>query len=111
MNVKEINYFDQKIKLGSVYRISNFMCKPTDPYQQTIDNKTSLRFERITKFDPITAPDIPHYYFKFVSYNNLQSKIPRDDGTGKMHYPVLTGQIFKISFLKTEQNYQILILI
>ena len=99
MNVKEIDYFDPKIKLGSVYRISDFMCQPTDPYQQTIENKTSLRFGKITKFNPITAPDIPHHYFKFVSYNQLQSKIPKEDKTGRTRYPVLTGQPLSIKFL------------
>lgn len=94
MNIKEVNYFDSKIRLGSTYRISEFMCEPTDPYQQTIDNKTSLRFGKITKFDPITAPDIPHHYFKFVSYTQLQSKIPKEDATGKIQYPVLTGHPF-----------------
>ena len=98
MNAKEIDYFDPKIKLGSVYRISDFMCQPTDPYQQTIDNKTSLRFGKITKFNPIKASDIPHHYFKFVSYNQLQSKIPKEDETGRIRYPVLIGQPLSIKF-------------
>ena len=63
MNVKEIDYFSPKIKLVSVYRISDFMCEPTNPYQQTISNRTSLRFGRATKFDAIEAPNIPHHYF------------------------------------------------
>ena len=99
MNVKEIDYFDPKIKLGSVYRISDFMCQPTDPYQQTIENRTSLRFGKITKFNPITTAGIPHHYFKFVSYNQLQSKIPKEDETGKTRYPVLTGNLLLAIYL------------
>ena len=105
MNVREINYFDQKFKLGSVYRISNFMCEPTDPYQQTIDNKTSLRFGRITKFNPVTAPDIPQHNFKFVSCNQLQSKVPKEDETGKLQYPVLTCYLFTIKILTQTKVY------
>ena len=101
MNIKEMMYFDPKIRLGLTYRISNFMCEPTDPYQQTIDNKTSIRFGRITRFDPITAPEIPHHYFKFVSYNQLQSKVPKEDITGRMQYPVLTGDALGLTFFCT----------
>ena len=43
MNVREVDYFSPKIKLGSVYIISDFLCEPTSSYQQTINNKTSLR--------------------------------------------------------------------
>ena len=105
MSVKEIDYFDTKMKLGSVYRISDFMCEPTDPYQQTIDNKTSLRFGRITKFNPVTTPDIPHHYFKFVSSNQLQSKVPKEDETGRLQYPVLTGYLFTIKILTQTKVY------
>lgn len=91
MDIRDIDHFNPKIKLGSVYRISEFMCQPTSPYQQTIDNKTSLRFGRVTKFDLMTVTDIPHHYFRFVSYNQLHSRIPKEDATGKMQYPILTG--------------------
>lgn len=93
MNVKEIEYFDPKITVGSVYKISDFMCETTNPYQQTIDNPTCLRFGKITKFVSITAPEIPYHYFKFVSYNQLQFKVPRQDASGKMEYPILTGNL------------------
>jgi hypothetical protein len=96
MNVKEIDYFDPKIKVGCVYRISEFMCEPTNPYQQTINNRTSLKFGKITKFDAITAPDIPYHYFSFVSYNQLQSRVPKEDETGKIQYPILTGPLFNL---------------
>ena len=100
MNVKEITHFDPKIRLGCTYRISDFMCEPTNPYQQTLENKTSLKFGKITKFDEITAPQIPHHYFRFVAYNQLQSRIPRQDATGKMHYPILTGHVLSLNFLR-----------
>jgi hypothetical protein len=106
MNVKEIDFFDLKIKLGSVYRISDFMCEPTNSYQQTIDNKTSLRFGKITKFDLITAPHIPCHYFSFVSYNDLQYRVPRVDETGKMQYPILSGETFNFACCKSNKTYK-----
>ena len=91
MNVKEIDYFDPKIALGRTYRISHFMCKQTSPYQQTIDNPTTLQFGKITRFDSIVAPEIPFHYFRFVAYNQLQYKVPRQGPSGKTEYPMLTG--------------------
>ena len=91
MNIKEFEYFNSKLNLGSVYRISDFMCEPTSTYQQTIDNRTSLRFGRITKFDISTATDIPHHYFRFVSYTQLSSRVPEQNAQGQMQYPILTG--------------------
>ena len=99
MNVKEIDYFSPKIKLGSVYRISDFMCEPNNPYQQTISNRTSLRFGRATKFDAIEAPNIPHHYFQFASYNQLQYRIPTEDAIGRMQYPILIGHLFILKIL------------
>ena len=103
MNVREIDYFNAKIKLGSVYRISEFLCQPTSPYQQTINNKTSLAFGRATKFDLIEKPDIPHHYFDFVSYNHLQYKVPKEDAMGRMQYPILTGNLFITKFYKSDR--------
>ena len=103
MNEKEIDYFSPKIKLVSVYRISDFMCEPTNPYQQRISNITSFRFGRATKFDAIEAQDIPHHYFEFVSYNHLQYKVPKEDAMGRIQYPILTGKLFAIKFYKSNQ--------
>lgn len=103
MNIKELDYFNSKLNLGSVYRISDFMCEPTNPYQQTINNKTSLRFGRITKFDAGTATDIPHHYFRFVPYSQLSARVPQPDARGKMDYPILTGQVLQLTFFK---NYK-----
>ena len=98
MNVREVDYFSPKIKLGSVYRISDFLCEPTSSYQQTINNKTSLRFGRATKFELIDNESIPHHYFEFVSYNHLQYKVAKEDAMGRMQYPILTGDLFLIRF-------------
>ena len=100
MNIRDFDHFNPKIKVGSVYRISEFMCEPTNPYQQTIENNTTLRFGKITKFDPIAATGFPHHYFNFVSYNQLQYKIPKEDATGRMQYPVLTGYLLLRTFFQ-----------
>nr|GEV91677.1 DNA helicase [Tanacetum cinerariifolium] len=93
MNIKDIDYFNRILQIGSAYRISNFICEPTSSYQQTLENKTSLHFGRFTKFDNIPATTFPYHYFEFTSYNRLESKIPKPDNNNKMQYPVLTDYI------------------
>ena len=93
MNIRDMDFFNPKIKLGSVYRISEFMCEPTNRYQQTIDNRTSIRFGKITKFEPIAETEIPHHYFNFVSHNQLHSRVPAENASGQMEYPILTGHL------------------
>ncbi|PWA80597.1 replication protein A 70 kDa DNA-binding subunit [Artemisia annua] len=51
----ETNYFKKILIPGKAYRISCFMCAPTDNWQQTLENQTSLGFTKLTKFDAIPA--------------------------------------------------------
>ena len=111
MNIRDIDYFNPKINVGSVYRISEFMCEPTSPYQQTISNQTSLRFGKITKFELTLTTTIPHHYFEFASYNQLQSRVPREDATGKMQYPILTGHILSITPVTSDKLLKFLYLL
>ncbi|GJX24193.1 DNA helicase [Tanacetum coccineum] len=93
MALKDTDYFDAKLQMGMAYRISNFSCEATSRYQQTLENETSLRFGRYTNFDSIPTTTFPHHYFRFTSYNQLESKLPRPDSTGKIQYPALTGTV------------------
>nr|GEY78024.1 DNA helicase [Tanacetum cinerariifolium] len=93
MALKDTDYFDVKLQMGMAYRISNFSCEATSRYQQTLENETSLRFGRYMNFDAISTTTFPHDYFHFTSYNQLESKLPRHDSTGKIQYPALTDYI------------------
>ncbi|GJZ51344.1 hypothetical protein Tco_0605859 [Tanacetum coccineum] len=93
MNLKDLDYFNPKLQIGTAYRISNFICEATSNYQQTLENKTSLRFRKYTTFDTISAATFPNYYFEFIRYNQLESKLPKPDENNKMHYPVLRDYI------------------
>ncbi|GKB03353.1 DNA helicase [Tanacetum coccineum] len=87
MSLKDLDYFNPKLQIGMAYRISNFICEPTSPYQQTLENKTSLRFGKYTTFDNIPATTFPHHFFQFTSYNQLELKMPKPDKNMKMQYP------------------------
>ena len=89
----EINYFKKLLIPGKVYRISRFMCIPTHNWQQTLENRTSLAFTRLTKFDPIPSDAFPEHYFNFVAYNRLPTRVVDPNDKTRREYPVLTGNI------------------
>ena len=94
----ETNHFKKILIPGKAYRISRFMCIPTDNWQQTLENRTSLGFTRLTKFDAISADGFPDHYFNFVSYNRLPSRVVDPYDTTRKEYPVLTGNINHFPF-------------
>ena len=80
------------------------MCIPTENWQQTLENRTSLAFTRFTGFDPIPPGGFPNHYFRFVSYNRLPSRIVDPDDKTRTEYPVLTGNIDWLFFLNNIYN-------
>ncbi|GJX61064.1 DNA helicase [Tanacetum coccineum] len=54
MDVNNINYFDPLLKPRTAYRILNFICEKTKPYQQTLENKIihSIQLAAIKSFLP-----------------------------------------------------------
>ncbi|PWA57527.1 nucleic acid-binding, OB-fold protein [Artemisia annua] len=93
MEAADIQHFKSILVPGKAYRISEFQCIPTDNWQQTLENQTSLSFTRLTKLDAIPAETFPHHYFNFLSYNQLPTKIVEPRGKAKKPYPVLTDYI------------------
>lgn len=91
MEPQDIHHFRPLLIPGNAFRISGFQCIRTQNWQQTLENNTSLFFNTVTKFDPIPSEGFPNHYFRFVSYNQLPTKLydPKDRRT--KGYPVLTG--------------------
>ncbi|GKA07071.1 nucleic acid-binding, OB-fold protein [Tanacetum coccineum] len=67
------------------------MCTATSNYQQTLDTETTLQFGRYTNFVNIPADAFPKHYFNFTSYNQLGTKIQRQDTVTGQRQPTLTG--------------------
>ncbi|GJW36332.1 DNA helicase [Tanacetum coccineum] len=63
MDIHNIEHFNPRLKLGAAYRISRFIWQ---------------------------EQQFPNHHFKFVSYNQLGSRVPYQDENSKMVYPVLT---------------------
>ncbi|PWA86276.1 hypothetical protein CTI12_AA141740 [Artemisia annua] len=92
MDADDIHHFKPILIPGQAIRVSDFDCTPTDKWQRTLENPTSLSFKRLTKIDAIPAESFPNHYFHFTSYNQLPTKVwdPRDKGI--KDYPILTGE-------------------
>ena len=93
MEASEIRRFTKILIPGKAYRISGFTCVPTDPWQQTLENKTSLSFTRFTKLDEIPADGFPDHYFNFIAYNRLPTRVVDPQDKSRRDYPVLTGSV------------------
>ncbi|GKF92739.1 hypothetical protein Tco_0279458, partial [Tanacetum coccineum] len=95
MDVNNTYYFNRLLQLQMVYRITNFICENTKSYLQTLENKISLKFEKITSFHalPEKQSEFPEHHFEFIAYNQLSSKVPYLDENSKTIYPRLTGNI------------------
>ncbi|GJS49151.1 DNA helicase [Tanacetum coccineum] len=109
MDLKNLNQFDQMLKLKTVYRISNFICENTKPYQQTLGNKISLKFGKITSFQvlPGKESEFPEHHFEFISYNQLSSRVPyRDKQDSKMIYPILTDYLGRVRSISDITPFQ-----
>nr|GEY00810.1 hypothetical protein [Tanacetum cinerariifolium] len=87
MDSKDTEYFDQLLQLHSVYRITEFTCEQTLPWERTLDNPTSLTFGKYISAQEIPNTDFPEHYFNFVAYNELPAKV-------NIKNPLLTGFAF-----------------
>lgn len=91
MLANDVNYFKTFLFPGKTYRISRFTCIDTENWQQTLENKTSLKFTRFTKFDTIEDIGFPEHYFDFVAYNQLAYRAIDPKDRSKKIQPVLSG--------------------
>ncbi|PWA59768.1 DNA helicase [Artemisia annua] len=93
VEVTEKKQFNTYLIPGRTYRISGFTCVPTNNWQQTLENKTSLLFTRFTKFDSIPPTGFPKHYFHFISYNRLPYRVVDPEDKARKEYPILTDYI------------------
>ncbi|GJT08692.1 nucleic acid-binding, OB-fold protein [Tanacetum coccineum] len=102
MDINNIDYFSQLLKPHAAYRISNFICERTKPYQQTLENQITLRFGKIIVFEPLPGKEfefLDHQY-ELIPYHQLPLRFPYRDENSKLIYLILTdylGCIWSIS--------------
>ncbi|GKC58719.1 hypothetical protein Tco_1086317, partial [Tanacetum coccineum] len=92
IDINNIDYFSPLLKPHASYRILNFICERTKPYQQTLENQITLRFGKIIVF-PLSGKEseFPDHHFELISYHQLPSRVPYKDENSKLIYLILTG--------------------
>ncbi|GJW87353.1 nucleic acid-binding, OB-fold protein, partial [Tanacetum coccineum] len=93
MGTDAIAYFNSILQPDAAYRISHFTCVPASKYQQTLENQTSLKFGRYTKFENIPAQEYQKHYFNFTAYNQLGSKLNQQSDPLSQTQTTLTDYI------------------
>nr|GEW39644.1 nucleic acid-binding, OB-fold protein [Tanacetum cinerariifolium] len=95
MDINNVDYFSPLLKPHAAYRISNFMCERTKSYQQTLENQITLRFGKITVFEPLPGKEseFPNHHFELISYHQFPSRVPYRDENSKLIYPIITDYL------------------
>ncbi|GKB13505.1 hypothetical protein Tco_0847428 [Tanacetum coccineum] len=71
LNSKDYNKTIEVIVHHKVYRISGFSCEETNPWEKTLNNDTSLIFEKFIHTQEVSNLGFPEHYFDFGAYNEL----------------------------------------
>ncbi|GJR58655.1 putative ribonuclease H-like domain-containing protein [Tanacetum coccineum] len=107
MDVNNIDYFNPLVKpqMGA-YRFSNFIFEKMNPYQQTLENKISLKSWKIIRIDILAGKEseFPEHHFEFVAYNQLASRVPYKDENSKMIYLLLTDSGNVVEFTMWDEG-------
>ncbi|GJV80974.1 nucleic acid-binding, OB-fold protein [Tanacetum coccineum] len=99
MDINNIDYFNPLFKPRTVYKFSNFICEITKPYHQTLENKVSLKFRKITRFNILMRKESEflEYHCEFIAYNQLASKVRYRDENSKMISSANSGNIVEFT--------------
>ncbi|KAI3735183.1 hypothetical protein L6452_14673 [Arctium lappa] len=87
-NSNDKSHFQTPIKVGSCYRVTNFICEKSRTYMVIVPHKTSIRVGKAARFEEIPDTDFPLHYFNFSPYDHLSNKTNKHE--------ILTDYIGKI---------------
>ncbi|KAI3678193.1 hypothetical protein L6452_37477 [Arctium lappa] len=73
-NSNDKSHFQTPIKVGSCYRVTNFICEKSRTYMVIVPHKTSIRVGKAARFEEILDTDFPLHYFNFSPYDHLSNK-------------------------------------
>ncbi|KAI3728036.1 hypothetical protein L6452_16663 [Arctium lappa] len=87
-NSNDKSHFQTPIKVGSCYRVTNFICEKSRTYMVIVPHKTSIRVGKAARFEEIPDTGFPLHYFNFSPYDQLSNKTNKHE--------ILTDYIGKI---------------
>ncbi|XP_035833876.1 uncharacterized protein LOC110927278 isoform X3 [Helianthus annuus] len=73
-NPKKETYFDSKLKIGSCYKVGEYISTKSREYMKVVPHDASLRLGTMTTFEPLHDNSIPTYYYNFATYDMLASR-------------------------------------
>ncbi|KAL3646267.1 hypothetical protein CASFOL_011447 [Castilleja foliolosa] len=113
--LRHIEHFDAIIRLGSCYKVSEYVCVGPRTYMATVDHGASLVIGQRATFTSIPGSDLPTVHFNFADYDTLRGRIknPKSltDYIGRVEKNSLrttgTGKTLRKTLLRDESGHQI----
>ncbi|KAI3693273.1 hypothetical protein L6452_33106 [Arctium lappa] len=78
-NSNDKSQFQTPIKVGSCYRVTNFICEKSRTYMVIVPHKTSIRVGKAARFEEIPDTGFPLHYFNFSPYDQLSNKMNKHE--------------------------------
>ncbi|MFS7927156.1 hypothetical protein Hanom_Chr04g00305641 [Helianthus anomalus] len=73
-NPKKEAIFDSKLKIGSCYKVSEYIAIKSRDYMKVVPHGVTLRLGATAVFEPLHDDSIPTYYYNFATYDMLASQ-------------------------------------
>ncbi|KAL8260742.1 hypothetical protein R6Q59_028695 [Mikania micrantha] len=68
-------YFDSIIVVQNCYTVNMYISVSSRTYMPSVQYESSHRIGKTTSFDPLFGKELPTYYYKSASYNDLESRM------------------------------------
>ncbi|KAD6454133.1 hypothetical protein E3N88_08839 [Mikania micrantha] len=67
-------YFEAIIQVKSCYTVTKYVVENTS-YMPMLKHEASLKIGKKAQFEPLSDDSIPHYFFQFASYDDLDDRM------------------------------------
>ncbi|KAL8191854.1 hypothetical protein R6Q57_028585 [Mikania cordata] len=68
-------YFEAIIQVKSCYTVTKYVVVENTSYMPVLKHETSLKIGKKAQFEPLSDDSIPHYFFQFASYDELDDRM------------------------------------
>ncbi|KAD4888707.1 hypothetical protein E3N88_20780 [Mikania micrantha] len=68
-------YFEAIIQVKSCYTVTKYVVVENTSYMPVLKHEASLKIGKKAQFEPLSDDSIPHYFFQFASYDELDDRM------------------------------------
>ncbi|KAL8266446.1 hypothetical protein R6Q59_003790 [Mikania micrantha] len=68
-------YFEAIIQVKSCYTVTKYVVVENTSYMPMLKHEASLKIGKKAQFEPLSDDIIPHYFFQFASYDELDDRM------------------------------------